>query len=126
MQRWHAAVRGERTLAELAQQFDVRPSQIIEWKWQLRERAADVFGAASQSASEPPVDLIALHAKIGQLAPEKDFCLAQSVRRGAERKEMIDDTHVLSVSRQAKLFGVSRLSVNCQPRPVLRLEKVGR
>ncbi|ACB69029.1 transposase and inactivated derivatives (plasmid) [Burkholderia ambifaria MC40-6] len=40
-----AAVNGERTPAELAQQFDVHPTQITEWKRQLQERAADVFGS---------------------------------------------------------------------------------
>jgi len=68
-----AAVKGDRTLAELAQQFDVHPNQITEWKRQLQERAADVFGSAGTAASEPPVDLKVLHAKIGQLTLENDF-----------------------------------------------------
>jgi transposase-like protein len=68
-----AAVKGDRTLAELAQQFDVHPNQITEWKRQLQERAADVFGAAGMTSTEPPVDLKVLHAKIGQLTLENDF-----------------------------------------------------
>jgi transposase len=52
-----AAVNGERALAELTQQFDVHPNQIAEWKRQLQERAADVFGAASAPPSEPPADI---------------------------------------------------------------------
>ena len=68
-----AAIKGERTLAELAQQFNVHPTQITEWKRQLQEHAADVFSAGSASSREPPVDLKALHAKIGQLTLENDF-----------------------------------------------------
>lgn len=67
-----AALQGDKTLAELAQRFEVHPNQITEWKRQLQERAADVFGGGG-SPAEPPVDLKALHAKIGQLTLENDF-----------------------------------------------------
>ena len=40
-----AAVRGDRTLSELASQFDVHPNQITQWKTQLLDRAAQLFGA---------------------------------------------------------------------------------
>jgi len=66
------ALKGERTIAEVAQRHDVHPNQVTEWRRQLLERAADVFGGSSASA-EPPVDLKALHAKIGQLTLENDF-----------------------------------------------------
>lgn len=69
-----AALKGDKTLAELAQQYDVHPSQITEWKQQLAEHAADVFGGGKiKTAAEPPVDVKALHAKIGQLTLENDF-----------------------------------------------------
>jgi len=68
-----AAVRGDKTLAELAQFFDVHPNQIADWKSQLVERSASVFEGVSGHAAEPPVDVKVLHAKIGQLALENDF-----------------------------------------------------
>jgi len=66
-----AAIRGDRTLGEFAQERDFHPNQIADWKNQLLERAAEVFGGGSPSA--PPLDVKTLHAKIGQLALENDF-----------------------------------------------------
>ena len=76
-----AAVRGDKTLAELAQQYDVHPNQITDWKTQLLARAADVFGGEPATA-EPPIDLKVLHAKIGQLALENDFLEGALIKAG--------------------------------------------
>ena len=67
-----AAINGDKTLAELAEQFDVHPNQISEWKQQLQESAIDVFGSNSRTKVAEP-DLKILHAKIGQLTLENDF-----------------------------------------------------
>jgi transposase len=42
-----AAMGGDKTLAELAQWFEAHPNQITEWKRQLSERAAEIFGGSS-------------------------------------------------------------------------------
>ena len=65
------AIKGEKTLAELAKLHDVHANQIVDWKNQLLARAASVFG--SESTAAPTIDLKELHAKIGQLALENDF-----------------------------------------------------
>lgn len=77
-----AAIKGDKTLAEIAQQFDVHPNQVTEWKRQLLERAADVFdgSVAARSANEP--DLTTLHAKIGRLTLENDFLESALTKAG--------------------------------------------
>lgn len=68
-----AAIKGEKTLSELAQQFDVHANQIKQWKDQLLDGAAGVFGAEARPESvTPSIDVKTLHAKIGELALEND------------------------------------------------------
>jgi transposase len=69
-----AAVKGDKTLAELAQQFDVHPNQITQWKAQLLDGAAGVFGPEPKARPDAPrVDVKTLHAKIGELTLANDF-----------------------------------------------------
>jgi transposase len=67
-----AAIKGEKTLAELAQQFDVHPNQIAQWRAQLLDGASGVFGEAAKADAAPAVDVKRLHAKIGELTLEND------------------------------------------------------
>ena len=69
-----AAVKGDRTLSQLAEQFDVHPNQITSWKAQLEGGASDVFGPGGGNAgAHPAIDVKSLHAKIGELTLENDF-----------------------------------------------------
>jgi transposase len=69
-----AAIKGEKTLAELAQQYDVHPNQITAWKGQLVDAAAGVFGSGVEPVSAAPaIDVKVFHAKIGELTLENDF-----------------------------------------------------
>jgi transposase len=68
-----AALKGEKTLADLAQQFDVHVNQITQWRSQLHDGATGVFEHGKPDMTAPAVDLKSLHAKIGELTLENDF-----------------------------------------------------
>ena len=65
------ALKGDQTIVELAERYQVHPNQITEWKKQLLDHAADVFGKGRNVDQGP--DVKELHAKIGQLSMENDF-----------------------------------------------------
>lgn len=74
-----AAIKGDKTLVELSEQFKVHANQIGQWRLELLERAAEVFATAADKREAGP-DLKTLHAKIGQLTLENDF-LADALGR---------------------------------------------
>jgi transposase len=75
-----AALKGDLTMVEVVEKYDVHANQIIEWKKQLLESAADVFGKGAQKAEASEETVETLHAKIDQLTMENDF-----LERGLER-----------------------------------------
>ena len=64
------AIKGDQTLVELSERFQVHVNQIAEWKKVLLEKAPDIFDKGKPN-KEP--DVKELHAKIGRLAMENDF-----------------------------------------------------
>ncbi len=115
-----AALRGDKTLAELSEQHQVHVNQITQWKAQLLERASEVFATAAELSEAAGPDVKELHAKRGQLAMETMFWPPRTVaspRRG-ERKTMIDRSAKLPVVRQCELLDLSRYSVYYVPSPV--------
>ena len=68
-----AALKGDKTITQLSDQYGVHVSQINAWKDQLQASAANVFAAGGSAPAAPAIDLKALHAKIGELTLENDF-----------------------------------------------------
>ena len=77
-----AAVKGDKTLAELAQQFDIHPNQITSWRGQFLEGAAGVFDGARGAPIGDLIDVKTLHAKIGELTLENDFLSGALTKAG--------------------------------------------
>ncbi|MCU7906692.1 MAG: transposase [Candidatus Thiodiazotropha sp. (ex Epidulcina cf. delphinae)] len=75
-----AAVKNDRTLAEPAEQFDVHPNQIQDWRKRLLNDADQLFGRGQRQREETDEKVKELHAEIGRLTMERDF-----LARGLER-----------------------------------------
>nr|WP_248306178.1 IS3 family transposase [Devosia oryzisoli] len=112
------AIRGERTISELATKHQLHPNQITQWKRQAIENLAKAFEEKATDAQVGrEAEVTKLHAKIGQLVVERDF-LGQSLRSLSldRRRMMIDPDHNrLSIRRQCELVSISRASFYRQP-----------
>ncbi|MCZ8108492.1 MAG: IS3 family transposase [Burkholderiales bacterium] len=112
------AVKGERTVSELAAAYGVHPTMIHQWKKTLLDGAADIFERGGRKPAEVDEDTVRdLHAKIGELAVANDFlsrkaqALDREVRRG-----MIERNHPsISVGMQCRLLSLPRSSFYYEP-----------
>ena len=74
------ALKGNQTIVELSERYQVHPNQITDWKKQLLEHAAEVF--SKDRATDQGPNVKDLHAKIGQLSMENDFLSVALCRIG--------------------------------------------
>lgn len=66
------AIRGEKTVAQIASHHEVHPNQVTTWKTQLLQNASAIFGGTA-IADDGKEQIKELHEKIGQLTMERDF-----------------------------------------------------
>jgi transposase len=78
------ALKGVKTLPEIAKEYDIHPMQVCEWKRMMVQNAASAFGAGGKGsdAEDFERERTRLHAKIGQQAVELDWLTKKSKQLG--------------------------------------------
>ncbi|MGR2849347.1 IS3-like element ISVpa4 family transposase [Vibrio vulnificus] len=110
------AAKGDKTVAELAQKYNLHANQISTWKKELLENAAMIFATENHTGKESSEEVDKLHAKIGQLTMENGF-FGQSARSlyRAQRKSSLVKSTPLSIKRQCELLNIARSTAYYQP-----------
>jgi len=113
-----AALKGDKTLAELSEKFDVHSSQIVQWKAQLLHGAMGVILTPAVSRSRTVRATRTCRRRSASWCWRTIFGRRARSHRRCERKEMIDASHDLPVSRQVEPLEISRSNVYYLPRPM--------
>ncbi|MET1281717.1 IS3 family transposase [Vibrio navarrensis] len=110
------AAKGDKTVAELAQKYNLHANQISTWKKELLENAAMIFATENHTGKESSEDVDKLHAKIGQLTMENGF-FGQSARSldRAQRKSSLVKSTPLPIKRQCELLNIARSTAYYHP-----------
>ncbi|MBY8113236.1 IS3-like element ISVpa4 family transposase [Vibrio fluvialis] len=110
------AAKGDKTVAELAQKYNLHANQISTRKKELLENAAMIFATENHSGKESSEEVDKLHAKIGQLTMENGF-FGQSARSldRAQRKSSLVKSTPLPIKRQCELLNIARSTAYYQP-----------
>ena len=79
------AIRGQKTTAELASQYEIHPTMINNWKRDLLDKASELFDGGKTTnhvQAETQAQIDELYRQIGQLTVERDFLVKRSAQLG--------------------------------------------
>ena len=108
------AIRGDKTITQIANQFELHPNQVSKWKKIALDNLEPLFsGNCNAFDKEAEKTIKELHAKIGELTVEKDFFERARSQPVRERKTMITANDELPVARQCRLLEVPEADTLC-------------